>query len=267
LGSSGRGRFNSIELIANRDTGRLAVRAGAGWQTDDFAGAQRREQRMAEAEAVRLLYVAATRAKDHLVLSLFRGARAEDSRAAIIERRLADASPDLCPVLTVAEFHEREPEVPIEPVPAEWADEADSERSWVTGRQFRIETAKAPVADPGWWTPDERVPAQLRLVPPDGVAFRRDVLLLAHVEGVLLEERVDLAYRAADGYVLVLDGPDGVEQRQLRAGKAALAFAAATHQQVSAVNILQADGSTSAEDLAPAVARARAELQPRSSCI
>src|SRR5262249_39678324 len=134
LGSGGRARFNSIEVIANRETGRLAVRAGTGWQTDDFPSAERRERRMAEAESVRLLYVAATRAKDHLVLSLFRGARAEDSRAAIVERRLGDSSPELCPVLTVAEFREREHDLAKAPASAEWAEQAESEHTWVTGR-------------------------------------------------------------------------------------------------------------------------------------
>ena len=73
LGSGGRGRFAGVDVIADRRTGRLACSAGWGWQTGDYAAAQAREQQMADAEAVRLLYVATTRARDHLVLSLFRG--------------------------------------------------------------------------------------------------------------------------------------------------------------------------------------------------
>ena len=86
------------------------------------------------------------------------------------------------------------------------------------------------------------------------------MLLLAHVDGVSLEEHVNLAYRTENGYILVLSGPDGVEERQLRAGNVALAFTAATHQQLSAVKIMQSDASTSTEDLELATTRARAEL-------
>ena len=51
---------------------------------------------MADAEAVRLLYVAATRARDHLVLSLFRGDRSERSAAAVIELGLGEVAPEMC---------------------------------------------------------------------------------------------------------------------------------------------------------------------------
>jgi hypothetical protein len=99
------------------------------------------------------------------------------------------------------------------------------------------------------------------LTPPHGVAFRRNVPLLARVDGVLLEEQVDLVYLTTDGYILLLDGPDPSAERQLRAGRAALAFAAATGQRLHAVKIVQTDGATSTADLPLAIAHARAELR------
>jgi ATP-dependent exoDNAse (exonuclease V) beta subunit len=87
LGSSWGGGFASVEVIPDRATGVLACRAG-GWRTPDFEAAKAREQVMEAQEAIRLLYVAGTRARDHLVLSLFRGARGQASAAARIERSL-----------------------------------------------------------------------------------------------------------------------------------------------------------------------------------
>ena len=57
---------------------------------------------MAEAELVRLLYVATTRARDHLVLSLFRGPNAISSPAARIEACL-DGTNGLCHPLVVGD--------------------------------------------------------------------------------------------------------------------------------------------------------------------
>ncbi|MBV9359543.1 MAG: UvrD-helicase domain-containing protein [Chloroflexi bacterium] len=62
---------DSIQVVPDYLAGRLEVRCGKfrtpGWDGD-------RERQLNEAEALRLLYVAATRAREHLVLSLFRGA-------------------------------------------------------------------------------------------------------------------------------------------------------------------------------------------------
>ena len=53
--------------------GAPAVRIGArdvGWETPNFVEVEAEDRRLAEQEQVRLLYVAATRARDHLVVSL-----------------------------------------------------------------------------------------------------------------------------------------------------------------------------------------------------
>lgn len=62
----------SDSVVPRRSEGTLAVRwksAEAAFETPDFAEAADEEKRRAEAERVRLLYVAMTRARDHLVFS------------------------------------------------------------------------------------------------------------------------------------------------------------------------------------------------------
>jgi len=51
------------------------------WTTANFAELERRERQLAEAETLRLSYVAATRARDHLVLSLYRKERETTAQA------------------------------------------------------------------------------------------------------------------------------------------------------------------------------------------
>jgi ATP-dependent exoDNAse (exonuclease V) beta subunit len=102
LGTGHGGGNSAVEVIADRQSGALACRVGQEWRTAGFEEAQVREQRMAEAELVRLLYVATTRARDHLVLSLYRGPNAIGSPAALIEGRL-DGTNGLCYPLAVGE--------------------------------------------------------------------------------------------------------------------------------------------------------------------
>jgi ATP-dependent exoDNAse (exonuclease V) beta subunit len=79
----------SVDLVPNYSTGVLEVRCG------DFATlgyARETEQALYVAEQKRLLYVATTRARDHLVLSLYCGK--DDSHAVRIRQHLAER-PDL----------------------------------------------------------------------------------------------------------------------------------------------------------------------------
>ncbi len=191
LGSTSRNRSASVEVIANRRTGVLACRAGSGWQTPDFGVAQQREKQMAEAESVRLLYVAATRARDHLILSLFRGAFSESSHAAVIERRLREAAPDLCPPLDVPDYPDLEPLPTGVPAADAAPGHAAAEQVWLTHRHALAASLASPRVDPSWWSPTR--PAH-SLPTPVGAPARRNVTLLAQIDGVLLEERVDLVY-------------------------------------------------------------------------
>ena len=68
--------------------------ASQRFDTPGYESLADREKALADDEYVRLLYVAATRARDHLVLSLYRGARSHGSGAARIAR-LLDGANDL----------------------------------------------------------------------------------------------------------------------------------------------------------------------------
>lgn len=79
--------FQPPAVLTDR-TGDGAVHVGFGpregerWETAGFGSAADRERDLQEAEALRMVYVAVTRARDHLVLSLWRGEHAADSHAA-----------------------------------------------------------------------------------------------------------------------------------------------------------------------------------------
>ncbi|MGH2460430.1 MAG: UvrD-helicase domain-containing protein [Chloroflexota bacterium] len=70
LGSQRKPPPASVRILPDRSTGAIDVQCGV-FQTPGFEAANEAEKTMDEAEHVRLLYVAATRARDHLVLSLF----------------------------------------------------------------------------------------------------------------------------------------------------------------------------------------------------
>ena len=85
-------------VLFDRRNGRVEVGVGPEQDRISTAGYEElkvREGLMSNAEDVRLMYVATTRARDHLVLSLRRSAdgRGERTRAAAISRHLAASSP------------------------------------------------------------------------------------------------------------------------------------------------------------------------------
>ena len=82
-------------LLVDRSSGSVEVRLGPkklGFFTDGFEELAEREKKTSDAEYIRLMYVAATRARDHLVLSLRRRAKGgQKSPASAISRHLAHA--------------------------------------------------------------------------------------------------------------------------------------------------------------------------------
>ena len=85
-------------VLFDRDTGAVEVRLGPTqnrFDTDGYGKLAERERKMSDAEHIRLMYVAATRARDHLVLSLRRRAKGgPKSPAGAISRHLEN-EPDL----------------------------------------------------------------------------------------------------------------------------------------------------------------------------
>jgi ATP-dependent helicase/nuclease subunit A len=84
-------RLDTPTFGHDRDSGRIAVRIGSSTRNAVFTlgpveDVQQHEQQHATAERDRLLYVAATRARDHLVVSLFRKVGTNDCAAARLEK-------------------------------------------------------------------------------------------------------------------------------------------------------------------------------------
>ena len=75
-------------IVSDRATGAVALRLSSNFETADWKALNDREKTMQEAERVRMLYVALTRARDHLVVGLFRAAKGETTDAAALDERL-----------------------------------------------------------------------------------------------------------------------------------------------------------------------------------
>ena len=85
LNSSRRG--GAADVIFDRDSGNVEVgvgRQGERFETQGYGLAAKNEATIDEEEHVRLLYVATTRARDHLVLNMYRTARDSKSTAAVL---------------------------------------------------------------------------------------------------------------------------------------------------------------------------------------
>nr|WP_216077480.1 UvrD-helicase domain-containing protein [Isoptericola sediminis] len=82
-GLTSRGRRNSGVSLLWPDDGDFSVRLRSGIETDDFSVAQPIDEQMDDLEKRRLLYVAATRARDHLVVSLHRTGNANTAAATL----------------------------------------------------------------------------------------------------------------------------------------------------------------------------------------
>jgi hypothetical protein len=94
--ASNRAGPRAVDLVPNYATRVLEVRSGE-FATVGYA--RETEQAMYEAEQKRLLYVATTRARDHLVPSLFCG---KDDSHAVRIRQFRDERPDLSTEVVLA---------------------------------------------------------------------------------------------------------------------------------------------------------------------
>jgi len=77
MSTGGGGRRRAVDVYFPRHGGPVGYRLGAEVVTDEYREGQPIDEQMGYDERIRLLYVAATRAKDHLVVSLHRKARKE----------------------------------------------------------------------------------------------------------------------------------------------------------------------------------------------
>ena len=81
-------------VLFHRESGRVEVKVGSGessFQTAGYEELAEDDKRRDAEEFVRLMYVAATRARDHLIVSLYRNSRGKNSAAARIEEFMEGA--------------------------------------------------------------------------------------------------------------------------------------------------------------------------------
>jgi len=125
-----------LMVAPHRETGRFDVRLKKGFQTPGFD--EVREIQATHAEDLRLLYVAATRARDHLVLSLFRGPG--ESRASAIASALQAAPEEYCRFIDpAASPADGEPDERAPAFPSVAEHERD-ENAWIARRSWLIES-------------------------------------------------------------------------------------------------------------------------------
>ena len=147
LNSADRSRAESV--IFDRESGRVEVSAGASRQsfaTSGYEAAAESEKKMQGAEAVRLLYVAATRARDHLVVSMYRPERRQSPASTIAN--VLEGHDDLWrPLTDLPDFNAN--------APSDAANRGDldpnqhslqARRQWIEDRERVIERQGRPVS-------------------------------------------------------------------------------------------------------------------------
>ena len=147
INTGGRSRAESV--IFDRESGRIEVSAGTSPRTFTSSGyeaAAEAEKKMQDAEAVRLLYVAATRARDHLVVSMYRSEKGGSPAGTIAG--LLEGRDDLWRPLT--DLADRSPPAPS---PADNRNDVDpswhslqARRQWIEDRERVIERQGRPVS-------------------------------------------------------------------------------------------------------------------------
>ena len=212
-------------LLWNADgTPELGLRKDV--QTAGYHQREEQEKELETYERIRLLYVAATRAEDHLVVSLHRGSRSAKSYAARIAEQLEELP-----------GYDRAPNLPLEPPPID--DDSD--------------TSDDAVSTPDD-TPDSRIAWQRRR--DDAVAkLRRQPVSSATVIAKQIARQIARQIAAAPPDPnLEKDEPDD-ERPPWRRGRAGTSIGRAVHAVLQTVN-LDGDGSDIAST---AAAQAAAE--------
>lgn len=165
---------NVDNVIVDRTSGeaeiQLSLPGGIHVSTTGYEAAKSRETAAAAAEDVRLAYVACTRAKDHLLVSLFRrGAKSDTTRAAKLEEFCADRL-DLFQKLDWESLVEAA--AAYQPKAEEEKATSDDDFSalraqWEAQRESTIEKASQPQAQAATAIA-QRVKGQLPSVPAEG---------------------------------------------------------------------------------------------------
>lgn len=109
------------------------VRTGKAAETEEFDIARPVDERMGDLEHIRLLYVAATRARDHLVLSLHRTEKKSKTSALVLAEALPEGFDEEHPPLEIGPVdHPLIPQVAPPPPFEQWHARAESARENAT---------------------------------------------------------------------------------------------------------------------------------------
>ena len=204
-------RPQRTQVIPDRIRGRLEVGVGDSWRTPGYQLAAAREKRADLAEAVRLTYVAATRARDHLLLSLWRKeAWSEDppTQAGAFEESLGSGGLGLRIDLEAARRPANRPAVPVpQPTAAEhraaeatWLLRRDALVTALGGMRLTTATGLAREAEPEQETDDVAMQRRGR----GGTSFGRAVHAVLQVvpfDTLVGLEQLARAQAAAEGIV------------------------------------------------------------------
>jgi ATP-dependent exoDNAse (exonuclease V) beta subunit len=144
LGLNTADKSSSPAILFDKDTGQLEAKTGSlatQFKTAGYDVVLQDEEAADAAEDVRLMYVAATRARDHLVLSLWR--KGDKCRAAQILSHCGEDEPlwQEVDLSTVTLYSPASPALP-----AEKPDTAEGMASWLAERAVVVERASVPVA-------------------------------------------------------------------------------------------------------------------------
>ncbi len=134
--------------LFDRESGRVEVKVGSGdssFQTAGYQELAEDDKRRDEDEFVRLMYVAATRARDHLIVSLYRNSRGKNSAAARIEEFMEGAD-HLWERFDPPEVDDRgSPELPGETATLD-VDTPASRQQWMEERSAAYAARSRPVS-------------------------------------------------------------------------------------------------------------------------
>ena len=136
------------DVIFVRDTGKVEVSVGpisGRFTTTGYKSAETHEASMAEEERVRLLYVATTRARDHLVLSMYKTTGDNKSLAAVIADLLDGRNDVWTKALPSAESGDAGPSETFE-IGQLTGHSVDDRDNWVARRNELLKNQGRPIS-------------------------------------------------------------------------------------------------------------------------
>jgi ATP-dependent helicase/nuclease subunit A len=131
--------FRAPAAVPDRIGGRLALGIG-DFATADYQDAIQHERALDEAEALRLTYVAATRARDHLILSLFRRANAQEVHATAFALNLEGWGRAESIQLAGPSMRDRPAAITLPSISVEEHKQAEAE--WIAHRQAALDARR-----------------------------------------------------------------------------------------------------------------------------